>query len=71
MKKTTILFSMALTALFMSSCIKDRTCVCSDSSGSVDYDYYKVTKKLAKTDCESKESSYNAYGGNVTCELRK
>lgn len=71
MKKTTIFFSAAFVALAMTSCIKDRTCVCSDSSGSVDFQYYKVTKRLAKSDCEAKESQYNAYGGSVSCELKK
>lgn len=68
MKKVITLATIALIGL--SSCKKDRTCVCVDSDdGYTEAITLKnLKKKDAKTICESNNQIYNSY--QTICELK-
>ena len=64
MKKLFIIFAGGL--VLFASCRKERTCVCYNGDGTEagSKTYAKITKKLAKADCDSFDTYYA--GG---CEL--
>lgn len=64
MKKLTIFAFAAVLALGATSCKKDWTCECTDSSGSASFKIYKTDKKTAKIGCALSQEE------DVTCKLK-
>ena len=70
MKKGLIV--MGLGVLALSSCVKDRNCVCVSTDTSINYSetntyVYKTTKKTAEASCALNEETYGTY--STTCTL--
>jgi hypothetical protein len=72
MKKT--LFLTAVTALFMASCTKDRTCTCTSSSNGTQGDpstttIVDATKGQAKANCVSTKETDGSDTYTTDCKL--
>jgi hypothetical protein len=71
MKKiTTICIAALISTAFLTSCKKDYTCTCKDSSGTVisTNPLGKMTKKKATDDCNALGSAYTA-SNTGSCSL--
>lgn len=68
MKKIASIAVIALLAVGFTSCKKDYTCTCKDSSGkeSAKYTFPKVKKKDAKTACDNWNNSFKIAGGSCS-----
>jgi hypothetical protein len=72
MKKLSILSIVAVAAISLASCKKDRVCECS-VGGSVDkVTYNDATKRQGKANCVSyTEENFNGTSTKVECKLKK
>ena len=70
MKKITLII-ITLITISIVSCKKDRTCTCTDATGSEVRKYTKVTKAQAKADCQTVQHTEAGATSNETCTLSK
>ena len=63
MKKIFGIIAVIVFLFSLSSCVKERDCVCTNTEGTTNTYTIKGTKKDSKTVCEAYEY------GSVTCEL--
>jgi len=69
--KKVFLLSSVIAVVALSSCKKDYTCTCKDSSGNVYGSVtIKDTKSKATSACTADNSTYAAYGINITCSIQ-
>ncbi len=70
MKQTIVLTGLILISL--SSCRKDRTCTCTDSSGTTlgTANYINVKRSEANTFCSASQSQYQSTNPGATCSVR-
>jgi PBP1b-binding outer membrane lipoprotein LpoB len=69
--KKTIIFSIALSALFLVSCKKDWTCTCKDATGGEVRKFTKVTKTQAQANCQTVQHTEAGATSNEVCTLSK
>lgn len=64
-------FVLAVVLTVFSSCRKNRNCTCSDGSTDLGtFSYTNVTRKEAKTFCQSNQTQYQTSYPGATCTLR-
>ena len=70
MKKLALIAVVA--GFAFTSCKKDYTCACKDSSGdSVATGSFKASKKDATDSCDALETQWKAYDSSTSCTLSK
>lgn len=68
MKKVLLLGGVVF-AMSLTSCKKDRNCVCTDEDGDTEsFTYENVNKSDAKEACDAQSTIWTAFGGG-SCEL--
>ena len=70
--KKALLFVAVISAFSVTSCKKDRTCTCTDSTGGSSVRIYTKSKKSqAEAACLSYTETYNSVTVTTTCSLSK
>ena len=68
--KKIILIAISFTTICFTSCKKDRTCTCSDATGSEVRKYTKVTKSQAEADCQTVTHTEAGVSSTENCTLK-
>ncbi len=70
MKKLTLFVAVVAVSASLASCKKDYKCECTSGGVVVGTINYKDTKKKATDACKSANSTYAAYGADVSCSIK-